>query len=309
MKALGQFLGYVAVRGFFGALAILPQEARIGFFRTLFVLATKVVPRLRRISIRNLELAFPEKDDAWRREIFSRNLTEMSRLLADTVRMPSLDEAWVRTHVRCDFLPEYVDRLKKMDGKGWLIATGHLGSFELLGHTIGVLGYPLSAIARKFRNPMLDRWWTKLREGSGNTIIDRRGAFKAMVSHVSKGRSVAVLFDQNVTRNYAVFPLWFGVPAATTRALALAAIKTEAPVVVASIRYSGSDNYSIEACECQTEDIYRDTVMPMDDKVLLLTQRLSDHYCRMIVEFPEGWFWLHRRWATQSDENAPSVYR
>lgn len=309
MKTIGQFLAYCAVRGAFALLALLPQEARISFFRAIFVLATKIIPRLRKISMRNLELAFPEKDEAWRQEIFSKNLTEMSRLLADTVRMPSLDEAWVRKHVRCDFLPQYVERLQDGRGKGWLIATGHLGSFELLGNTIGVLGYPLSAIARKFRNPMLDRWWTKLREGSGNTIIDRRGAFKAMVSHVSEGRSMAVLFDQNVTRNYAIFPLWFGVPAATTRALALAAIKTEAPVVVASIRYCGNDKYAIDACECQTADIYRDEVMPLDDKVLLLTQRLSDHYCRMIAEFPEGWFWLHRRWATQPDENAPSLYR
>ena len=258
--------------------------------------------------MRNLELAFPDRDQAWRTEVFSRNLTEMSRLLADTVRLPTLGADWAREHVECDFLSQYAAKLGKPGDKGWLIATGHLGSFELLGHTIGLFGYPLSAVARKFRNPMLDRWWTRLREGSGNTIVDRRGAFKAMVSNVEAGRSVAVLFDQNVTRNYAVFPVWFGVPAATTRALALAAIKTGAPLVVASMRYRGNDHYSIEARECDYSDIYRDDGASSDDKIIRITQRLSDIYCEMIAEFPEGWFWLHRRWATRPDENEPSIY-
>lgn len=308
MRSLLDLLSCALVRSLFFLLGLLPQGARIVFFSLLLRLAFLVMPKLRRISLRNLEIAFPGKDRSWYREILSKNRREMGRLLADTVRLPKLNEAWVRSHVSCAFLPRYVQLLTQGSGKGVLIATGHLGSFELLGHAIGLFGYPLSAVARKFRSPRLDRWWTSLREARGNTIIDRRGAFKAMVADVSAGRSVAVLFDQNVTRKHAVFPNWFGVPASTTRALALAALKTEAPLVVASMRYCGGDRYSIEACECETQDLYADAALSSDEKVLRLTQRLSDHYCRMIADFPEGWFWLHRRWKTRPDEGEESVY-
>jgi KDO2-lipid IV(A) lauroyltransferase len=308
MRALLDLAVYASVRGLFFSLGLLPQPLRVAFFTLLFRLAFLIMPKLGRISLRNLEIAFPERDLAWRREILSKSKTEMARLLSDMVRLPKLSESWAREHVSCDFLPRYAELLSGSGGKGILIATGHLGSFELLGHAIGLFGMPLSAIARKFRSPQLDRWWTSLREARGNSIIDRRGAFKAMVADVSAGRSVAVLFDQNVTRNHAVFPTWFGVPAATTRALALAAIKTEAPVVVASIRYCGADHYSIEACECETADIYQDETLSSDERVLRLTQRLSDHYCEMIRRFPEGWFWLHRRWKTRPEGGEESVY-
>lgn len=308
MKRLLDVTAYVSVRGIFTILSVLPQGARVSLFAALYRAAFLVVPRLRKVSERNLEIAFPGSDPGWRRKVLIANMREMGRLLADTVRLPVLDAAWARAHVQCDFLPRYLELLASPGGKGVLIATGHLGSFELLGHSIGLFGHPLSAIARKFRSPLLDRWWTSLRQESGNTIIDRRGAFKAMVSDLNAGRSVAVLFDQNVTRNLAVFPSWFGLPAATTRAFALAALKTEAPVVVASIRYCGGDNYRIEALECDCSDLYRDQARSTEERVFELTQRVSDHYCRMIAEFPEGWFWMHRRWSTRPSEGERSVY-
>jgi KDO2-lipid IV(A) lauroyltransferase len=147
-----------------------------------------------------------------------------------------------------------------------------------------------------------------MREARGNKIIDRRGAFKAMVATLSSGMSVAVLFDQNVTRNHAVFVDWFGFPAATTKSVALAALRTEAPIFVASIRYCGSDRYRVEAEECECSDIYKNDALSTEEKVFEVTQRLASKYCEMIREFPEGWFWLHRRWKTRPAQGDRSLY-
>ncbi len=308
MKLILDYLVYGLVRTVFGLLGCLSQERRVAVCGALFRLAFAVVPRLRKAALRNLEIAFPEASYQWRQEILAKNCTEMGRLLADVVRLPSLTPEWVREHVTCPVLGQYVSVLAQQNGKGVLIATGHLGSFELLGHAIGLFGYPLSAIARRFRSPVLDKWWMSLREARGNTIIDRKGAFKEMVNTLLNGRSVAVLFDQNVTRNHAVFPMWFGKKAATTRSVALAALRTEVAVFVASMRYSGDDRYVIEAVECDCSDVYRDQVLSMDEKIDIITQRLSDRYCRMIAAFPEGWFWLHRRWKTRPEHEPEVVY-
>lgn len=308
MKLFIDYIIYLLVRLVFGLLGMLSQPARVGLCGSLFRCAFALVPKLRTTAIRNLEIAFPESSEQWRRAILTKNCTEMGRLLADVVRLPHLTPEWAQAHVSCPALEHYVRAFREHPGKGVLIATGHLGSFELLGHAIGLFGYPLSAIARRFRSPILDRWWMGLREARGNTIIDRKGAVKEMVNTLLRGRSVAVLFDQNVTRNHAVFPTWFGKPAATTRSVALAALRTEAPVFVASIRYCGDDRYAIEAVECDCADVYRNEELSMDAKIDLITQRLSDHYCRMIASFPEGWFWLHRRWKTRPEGEQESVY-
>jgi KDO2-lipid IV(A) lauroyltransferase len=299
MKRVLDLAAYILVRALFAVLGALPHAVRVAVFSGIFQVVLVVVPRISKTVRQNLRRAFPSASEEWITSVARKNTTEIGRLVADTVRLARLDEAWVREHVSCPIFDRYVERLKSQPGKGVLIATGHLGSFELLGHAIGLMGYPLAAVARKFRSPVIDRWWTEMREARGNRIIDRAGAFKQIVGSINEGMSVAVLFDQNVTRNHAVFVDWFGDPAATTKSVALAALRTEVPIFVASMKFVGNDRYVIDAVECDCSDVYRDTASSTDEKVRIITQRLSDHYCRMIAEFPEGWFWMHRRWKTR----------
>jgi KDO2-lipid IV(A) lauroyltransferase len=308
VKEIGELIAYALVRILVATLGVLPQSARVALFGSLFRGAFAIIPRLRRTIEQNLKLAFPEKDAEWRKNIARKNAIELGRLLADTVRLPSLTPEWGESHVEIQVLEQYRARLNQDPSRGILIATGHLGSFELLGHAIGLRGLPLAAVARKFQSQRFDAWWTGLREARGNKIIDRRGAFKEVVNTISSGISAAILFDQNVTRNHAVFVNWFGVPAATTRAVGLAALRTGAPIYVASIRYCGDDRYSVDALECDYSDIYEDDKLSSDEKVVLITQRLADRYCEMIRKFPEGWFWLHRRWKTRPEGDSVPMY-
>lgn len=308
MKQILELITYSLVRLTVGLLSALPQSARVLLFGGIFRLAFVVIPRLRRTIDQNLRIAFPDKDQVWRNDIRKKNATEMGRLLADTVRLPSLTPEWGDSHVEIPALEAYRQRLQEHPSRGILIATGHLGSFELLGHAIGLRGFPLAAVARKFQSRLFDQWWTGLREARGNKILDRRGAFKEVVNCISSGMSAAILFDQNVTRNHAVFVDWFGVPAATTRSVALAALRTGAPIFVASIRYVGGDRYHVDAAECLYEDVYGDEELSNDEKVKVITQRLADMYCEMIRAFPEGWFWMHRRWKTRPDPEGTKVY-
>ena len=308
MKKGLELITYCVVRVLVAALGALPQSVRVSLFGGVFRLAFSVIPRLRKTIDQNLRIAFPDKDEAWRKDIRGRNAIEMGRLLADTVRLPSLTPSWGEAHVEIPALEAYRRRLEEEPPRGVLIATGHLGSFELLGHAIGLRGFPLAAVARRFQSPLFDRWWTGLREARGNKIIDRRGAFREVVNRISSGMSAAILFDQNVTRNHAVFVDWFGVPAATTRSVALAALRTGAPIFVASMRYCGNDRYYVDAAECDYKDVLSDEESPSDEKVLIITQRLADMYCKMIREFPEGWFWMHRRWKTRPDPGEGKVY-
>lgn len=299
MKQLVSLFGYLLVRALYAAVSLLPHGVSVWLFARVYLLVLVCSPKLSRAVHENLVRAFPNAAPDWIEEIKRKHATEIGRLAADTVRLPRLNHAWVSEHVSFPHLQRYLNQLAACEGRGVLIATGHLGSFELMGHAIGVMGHPLAAVARRFRSPLLDRWWNGLRQASGNQIISRKGAFKEMVHVLQSGRSVAVLFDQNVTRNHAIFVDWFGESAATTKSVGLAALRTEAPLFVASMKYVGNDRYEIDAEECDCSDVYRDTSLSSDEKVRVITQRLSDRYCRMITEFPEGWFWMHRRWKTR----------
>ena len=120
---------------------------------------------------------------------------------------------------------------------------------------------------------------------------------------------MALLFDQNVRLGHAVFVDFFGVKAATTKAVALAALRNGAPLIVSSIAYLGQDRYRLDAVECDLKAILEDNALSTDDKVFRITQIATSHFEKMVREFPEGWFWLHRRWKTRPEGQPEDLYK
>lgn len=291
------WFAYLFARVFFFFLALLPIRVRLVAVEIFLRCVTAFIPGYRRVSRKNLALAFPNESEEWRNEVLSRSYASLARVVVDFGRLHQLAPEWFDRHVS---VPN-IALMKRLDEEypqtGILIATGHLGSFELMAYSAGHYGYPLSYVVRNFKLDKLDQWWKSVRERNGNKVLDRKGAFKKIVRELRSGRNVGVLFDQNVRRSFAVFVEWFNRPAATTKALGLAALRTGAPIVVASITHSGDDNYTIHLVQCDYSDL-RTSPGTADEKVLIITERISKIYEDMIRASPAEWFWMHRRWKT-----------
>lgn len=290
---------YLLVRFLVALLSLLPPRISIAVLAALTRAVFFGVPAYRRVALRNLTIAFPDKDDCWRLGVLRDSARSIARLLVDFARLDRLDAAWVAKHVECPLLERYRRIKLEHPATGVILATGHLGSFELLGHCMSVYGHPIRFVVRNFKLHRLDRWWTAKREKYGNRVINRKGAFKEVIADVAAGHDVALLFDQNVKRNHALFVEWFGKTAATTRTIGVAAVRNQAPVIVASIQYLGADRYRINAVECDFSALYADTRQSIDAKVLQVTRRISQEYEAMIRNDPAAWFWVHRRWKTR----------
>lgn len=250
--------------------------------------------------MRNLELAFPDKSDEWRRDVLRKHEAVLARLIVDVARMHTLDAAWVAKHIGNS--AELFSAVKALKGpeqqRAVFYATGHFGSFELLAYSMGAGGIPLSFVARNFKLKRVDAFWTSLREKFGNKVIPRTGALKGILKNLSSGRDTAILFDQNVTRENAVFVDFFGRKAATTGAFAMAAIRTNPAVIVIGMRGCEGGRYHIEFREQDLTMIYNDTSLSKEERVLAVTQHLVNEYEKIIREYPHEWFWMHRRWKT-----------
>jgi KDO2-lipid IV(A) lauroyltransferase len=169
-------------------------------------------------------------------------------------------------------------------------------------------GHPISFVVRNFEWKALDRWWTKCRERYGNRVVNRKGAFKEVAQLLRAGTDVALLFDQNVKKKHATFVSWFGVLAATTKTIAVAALRAECPVVVAGIISLPGDKYRVLVEECDFSGIYQDSTMPSEEKIRIITQDLASRYEKMIREQPAAWFWMHRRWRTRPEGEMENLY-
>lgn len=290
----------ITVRTFVGILSIIPDKARVWLLDKIIYCLTLLIPSYRKVTRINLNIAFPDLSNIEREKILRESVTSLATAVSDFIRFSKITPQWVESRVEFPFLAKYKKLKESHSSTGLLVATGHLGSFELQAYMMSVLGYPLSFVVRNFKLPMLDRWWNKRREKYGNRVLNRSGAFRRIVRELKQGRDVGVLFDQNVKRSHAVFVPWFSKEASTTKSLALAALETKAKVVVVGLITKGFDKYRMEVIECDFSSIYSDKTLKRSEKVFEITKEISFQYQKLIKQYPAGWFWMHRRWKTQA---------
>lgn len=295
MKDLLDRAIYVFIRGAIALLTVIPHPARVRIFATLLQLFLRCSPRYQGICHRNLDQVFPDLSPNERQAILTKSTESIGRLISDSLRLPYLNLEWC--HKNITIAPSLQKLMNTPHPRGVLFVSGHIGSFEIMAHFMGTVGHPLNAVARTFKNPYLEAYFKKVRTSSGNRIIARKGASKEIVTTLGEGQKVALLFDQNVTRKHAVFVDWFGRTAATTFAPALAIIRSRCEVVVTSIVFR-DDKYIVNLDYCDFQAILDDIHSDEQEKIRQITQKLSTNLCKHILDYPEGWFWMHRRWKT-----------
>lgn len=289
-------------------MAYLPRPYAMHIARGCVWLLFLCMPRLRGVGERNLELIFPEKPLEERRRILDASIDVLADNLLGYCRGPRLTKETARELSDYSAVAQTFESLKQQNGEtGVLIVMLHFGVFELFLHIHALLYRPVAVLARGFGLPLLDSWWNSRRETFGNEVFGRKGGYQEIVRRLRVKQDVCLLFDQNVKRNHAVFASFFGIQAATTKAVALAALRTGAPVIVAACaRLNGGSRYSpfvYAVGTCSQGDRAR------DEAVQEFTERLHRASEEIIRAHPEQWFWVHRRYKTRPPGEPENLYK
>src|SRR5271157_6358974 len=259
-------------------------------------------PRLRRVGLRNLELAFPDQTSAERRRILRAVYVSLGRLLGEACLFPRYTRANAsQVAVYQGF--ENFEAAEKL-GKGVLLLTGHFGGWEVGSFFHSLMGHPMQIVVRPLDNPYVDALVTRYRRLHGNTMIGKREFARGLISAMRENATVGILMDTNMTPPQGVFVDFFGIPACTASGLARVALHTGAAVVPAFTiwdpvlrKYRVEFDRAIELV--RTGDNEADTVA----NTALFTRVIEEYVCR----YPDQWLWVHRRWKTRP-AGQPSLY-
>src|SRR5204862_851908 len=128
-------------------------------------------PKLRRVGMRNLELAFPEKSRRERKKILHGVFTSLGRQAAEVC----LFRRYTRENVNKVVVYEGFENFERAvaRGKGVLFLTAHLGAWELSAFAHSLYGYPLAVVMRPPHNPYLDRLTREHRTLHGTHDVDQ----------------------------------------------------------------------------------------------------------------------------------------
>ena len=187
------------------------------------------VGRLRRVGLRNLELAFPEMPVAERESILRIEYRNLGWLLAEFCQMSSYTLAFASRFIRYEGLEHYLAARDR--GKGVLVLTGHLGAWELSSYYHSLAGYPMGMVIRRLDNPLVDQMVNRIRCRHGNRVLHKDDFARGLIAAMRAGETVGILMDTNMTPPQGLFVPFFGVPACTASGLARVALKTGAAVL------------------------------------------------------------------------------
>ena len=282
-------LEYALVRLLIGVVRIMP-DAVVRGSGTLLGLAFYAIDRAhRRIAQKNLAAAFPVRTEAECRSIARAAFTHFGRLLFELLKFSTRSPAAMLA--RSEFDGEERVRLAYAQGKGVLFITGHFGFWELHAIVHALRFEPINLLARSLDNPQLNGLLERIRQGTGNTVVYRRGTIRRVMRTLAAGQGVAVLIDQHIMTRDAIYVDFFERPAATTSAVAALALRTGAPVVPVFAlplergRYRMIYEHPVEPPRGDSEDAIRE-----------FTQRCTDVLEMYVRRHPELWLWMHRRW-------------
>lgn len=271
----------------------LPRSATIRIGEALGALQFRLDRDRRSRAFHNLRAAYgTEKTERELATIAAKCFRHFGRIGAEAMTFHRLGPDFVGTVVRYTGLEHL--REAYAAGKGVLVVSGHYGNWELVALMQGWLGLPLALITRPLDNARLETRLAKLRALSGNVVVHRGGAVRAMLHHLRRGIGVAIVIDQDA-KDAGIFVPFFGRLASTTPTPALLALRTGAPIVPVFAVPREDGGYDI----CYEPPIVVPESGDRAADVRELTRRMTAALERWVRLHPHLWSWMHRRWRTR----------
>lgn len=265
-------------------LCLFPEQARFKFGDFLGKVGYYLIKKRRLTAIINLHMAFPEKEQQEIKEIAKKSFQIMTKAFLSTLWLKDYlkEPGKVKTINKDLFINTY------NQGKGVIAALMHMGNMEA---TLKIAeGYPVVTVAKKQRNPYIDKFISESRKKDLNLTLFSKGksTSKDLIKRLNN-KEVFGLFSDH--RDKGAIVNFFGMEAkAPTGAVSLA-IKYDVPILL-GYNYFNPDN----SCTAVVEKINLIKTGNFKEDVLTNTQLLINQMEEIIRKHPEQWMWFHDRW-------------
>jgi KDO2-lipid IV(A) lauroyltransferase len=240
-----------------------------------------------RIGRRNLELAFPGRDAAWREATLHDAWENLGRTMLELPHVPHLphgspapEPGW-----------EVVGAEHLVPGQRSILVSAHLANWEVLVQAAAAVGMSLGSFYRAPDNPLVDSLLHRMRAGEKGAILFPKGSAGARLAlkHLSQGGALGLLADQKLNEGLEI--PFFGQPAMTTSAPAELALRFRCPLIPVQVQRTGRCRFRV-VVEPPLElpnsgDRHAD--------VRALTLAVNARIESWLRDRPGEWLWLHRR--------------
>lgn len=268
--------------------SVFPSPLRNGIIGILGLLFYFVNTPDKRLSLFNLRLVFGEQLSGMpARRIIRNSFTKLVRYLTDAYFAPTRPRCLLR-NISTGQLQKIQKELSR--GRGAIVLTAHFGNEGLLCYVVATLSpsYCLARYQRVFQ-PVMDK---HRRKHNVITVIDKRTSYDELLSFLREGGILLATLDRALRRK-GLFVDFLGLPAHTPYFASDLSRLSGAPIFVAFLfKIEGVYTFFCEG------PIYVPQNADEFTSRREYTQRILDIISSYIREYPDEWFWAHRRWRT-----------
>lgn len=245
--------------------------------------------RKRAVEQMMVSLELPEAEA---KDLIRESFVNLARNMLEILYMPNLNQQNLHEYIDI----EHFERVKAAheEGRGIVVITGHIGTWEWMSAAMALKGIPTTAIAKPQPNLDYTRALDDLR-AMVHVEVFSRGTSELLAAGraLKKGKILGFLMDQDAGPGGA-FMEFLGRTASTPMGAAVFARKFGSPVVPMFILRQKSGKHKIVVGEIMRYEDTGDT----DKDLFDFTEKMTKLIDCMIRENPTQWIWFQKRWNT-----------
>jgi KDO2-lipid IV(A) lauroyltransferase len=249
-----------------------------------------IVPIRKKTVKENLQKAFPEYNKSKINKIAFGSYRSFCITLVEILYLPSLSKAELESSVINTGIPLLKE--KYIEGKGLIFLGAHFGNWEYSALAVALqVDIPITVIVKTQRNTLVTNWLDKNRVKWGNKIVPLGISIRQVYKELKEKRIVAMVADQRGPSD-GIRINFMGRKASIFAGPALLALKTSAPIMFGVTIRQPDFSYKLVIEVISTSDLPEEEEL----KIAELSQRHASVLEKYIRQFPEQWFWMHKRW-------------
>ncbi|HTM82363.1 lysophospholipid acyltransferase family protein [Asticcacaulis sp.] len=266
----------------------LPVDTASDFGGWLFKTLGPLTPVQKTVK-RNLELAFPDMNEAARKILITRQWENTGRAMAGEF---AIMDRIVKDKDRIEI--EGFEKLEAIaaSGKPVIFISGHLSNFEIMNAAILAAKVPYMITYRAANNPYVDDRMRATRAAYGVAAFAPKGSdgAKELLIALQNGESVGLMNDQKFNRG--IPTPFFGHIAETAPGPTRLAQRFGTVLQPLTIRRLRKARFHVMV----HDPIHVDDTGHKAQDIETTVCKISAFIEQAVRDNPEEWFWVHKRW-------------
>lgn len=295
----------LSVIGF--CLCHVPFSVGLGFAWLCAAISFVLMPARNAETIRRLREVFGDSlSEKEVRNISWRSWQNFFFNSVEALRFPCLTADNLNTYINLDVEIALINEYRS--GDGLILATPHMGNWELAGVAARLRGIPVFVIVRRQKNPLTNAYLTRLRTITGvEALVVGELSIRDVIRKIKDGKVLAILPDIRA-RTDAVPVTFLGAQTNIPAGMAMFARLSKVPILPMVGRRVGWKRHEWHALN----PVYPDFKLDKDEDILRMTRTVMEQFDEVIRKQPEQFFWYNKKWiratakATSSKDGSDS---